>query len=54
MWTSLATFVVFYSALLVIDVALLAKYVRIGPRQAAEPFAGRAPRAGAEALLPED
>jgi len=30
-WTSLIGFVVFYSALLVVDVFLLVKYIRLGP-----------------------
>ena len=52
--TSLASFAVFYSALLVVEVLLMVKYVRRGPAQAGEPFAGHARRAGAESLLPED
>lgn len=31
-WTSLIGFVIFYSALLVVDIVLMVKYVRIGPR----------------------
>ncbi len=34
---SLAAFVLFYSALAVVDIALIVKYVRIGPREEAEP-----------------
>jgi cytochrome d ubiquinol oxidase subunit I len=34
---SLAAFVLFYSALAVIDVGLIVKYVRIGPREETEP-----------------
>jgi cytochrome bd ubiquinol oxidase subunit I len=44
--TSLAAFVFFYSALAIVDVTLLAKYIRKGPH--AEPV--RAPQAGATPL----
>lgn len=40
---SLAAFVIFYTALAVVDVALMAKYIRKGPQAAPE----RTPRAGA-------
>ncbi|KAF0212376.1 MAG: cytochrome bd ubiquinol oxidase subunit [Methylocystaceae bacterium] len=40
---SLAAFVLFYSALAIIDVALIVKYVRIGPREEADPQASGAP-----------
>ncbi|HLO78122.1 MAG TPA: cytochrome ubiquinol oxidase subunit I, partial [Magnetospirillum sp.] len=53
-WTSLGAFVVFYSALLVIDLYLLIKYARKGPAAMPEPPASAARRASAEALVTED
>ena len=32
-WTSLAGFVLFYSTLAIVDVGLLVKYIRLGPRE---------------------
>ena len=40
---SLAAFVLFYSALAIVDVGLIVKYVRIGPREEAEPSAQARP-----------
>jgi cytochrome d ubiquinol oxidase subunit I len=40
---SLAAFVLFYSALAIIDVGLIVKYVRIGPREEAKPQGSGAP-----------
>ncbi len=53
-WTSLTAFVVFYSALLVIDLYLLVKYARKGPALTPEPPASAARRASAEALVAEE
>ncbi|MGE5547470.1 MAG: cytochrome ubiquinol oxidase subunit I [Solirubrobacterales bacterium] len=53
-WTSLAAFVVFYTALLVIDLFLMVKYARQGPHAMAEPPAAAGRRASAEALVTED
>ena len=53
-WTSIAAFALFYSALLVIDLYLLVKYARKGPATMPEPPAASARRASAEALVTEE
>ncbi len=50
-WFSLTGFVLFYTTLLVVDVYLMVKYARKGPAELGEPPAGRADRAGAQALV---
>jgi len=41
-WLSLSGFVLFYSALAVVDVALLVKYIGLGPKAATAPDATKA------------
>ncbi|MCR6630613.1 MAG: cytochrome ubiquinol oxidase subunit I [Magnetospirillum sp.] len=53
-WTSIGAFVVFYSALLVVDLYLLIKYARKGPAATPEPPAAWGHRAGAKALMAEE
>ena len=53
-WTSLTAFVVFYTALLVVDLYLMIKYARLGPAAMPEPPAAGGRRASAQALMTED
>ncbi|HSV28584.1 MAG TPA: cytochrome ubiquinol oxidase subunit I [Candidatus Omnitrophota bacterium] len=53
-WTSLSAFVVFYTALLVVDLYLMVKYARLGPAAMPEPPAADKRRASAQALMTED
>ena len=53
-WTSLAAFTAFYTALLVVELYLMVKFIRLGPTLTPEPPAAAGRRASAEALVTEE